>query len=138
MFRVAPNGALTAVAGSPFPSYGRAPTSLGLAGNTLIVANKAQDGVRNLRRVPFATVCNALALHDDPAVPPFFTTWRGGGGALARLRNRLAYRVLRRIVSPIIRDPAIAAATGPANPVGRKKRANSEVISARPKRPPAS
>jgi len=48
IFHIHPGGALTPVAGSPFPANGTAPTSLGLAGSTLIVANKAQDGVRDL------------------------------------------------------------------------------------------
>jgi 6-phosphogluconolactonase (cycloisomerase 2 family) len=52
VFHVATGGGLTPVAGSPFPSNGAAPTSLGLAGSTLIVANKAQDGVRNLTSTP--------------------------------------------------------------------------------------
>ncbi len=51
VFHTKPNGALVPVAGSPFPSGGKAPSSLGLAGQTLIVANKAQDGVRDLTRV---------------------------------------------------------------------------------------
>jgi 6-phosphogluconolactonase (cycloisomerase 2 family) len=52
IFHIHPGGGLTPVAGSPFPSNGKAPTSLGLAGNTLIVANKAQDGVRDLTATP--------------------------------------------------------------------------------------
>jgi 6-phosphogluconolactonase (cycloisomerase 2 family) len=52
VFHIHPSGALTPVAGSPFPSNGAAPTSLGLAGSTLIVANKAQDGVRDLTTTP--------------------------------------------------------------------------------------
>lgn len=48
-FHIGGDGALTPVAGSPFPSHGRAPSSIGLAGSTLIVAYKAQDGVRDLR-----------------------------------------------------------------------------------------
>jgi 6-phosphogluconolactonase (cycloisomerase 2 family) len=52
VFHVEPGGGLSPVAGSPFPSNGKAPASVGLAGNTLIVANKAQDGVRNLRSSP--------------------------------------------------------------------------------------
>lgn len=52
VFHIAAGGALTPVPGSPFPSDGRAPSSLGLAGDTLIVANKAQDGVRDLSRAP--------------------------------------------------------------------------------------
>jgi hypothetical protein len=51
IFHIHANGGLVPVTGSPFPSYGRAPSSLGLSGRTLIVANKAQDGVRDLSRV---------------------------------------------------------------------------------------
>jgi hypothetical protein len=51
VFHIGVDGGLVPVAGSPFPSNGRAPSSLGLAGRTLIVANKAQDGVRDLTRV---------------------------------------------------------------------------------------
>lgn len=51
VFHITADGGLVPVAGSPFPSGGRAPSSLGLAGRTLIVANKAQDGVRDLSRV---------------------------------------------------------------------------------------
>jgi 6-phosphogluconolactonase (cycloisomerase 2 family) len=52
VFHIQSGGGLTPVAGSPFPSNGAAPTSLGLAGDTLIVANKAQDGVRDLSSAP--------------------------------------------------------------------------------------
>jgi hypothetical protein len=51
IFHINADGGLVPVAGSPFPSDGSAPSSLGLAGQTLIVANKAQDGVRDLSRV---------------------------------------------------------------------------------------
>jgi len=52
VFHIHAGGALTPVAGSPFPANGKAPSSLGLAGSTLIVANKAQDGVRDLTTTP--------------------------------------------------------------------------------------
>jgi 6-phosphogluconolactonase (cycloisomerase 2 family) len=48
VFRIQANGGLEAVDGSPFPSNGKAPSSLGLSGNTLVVANKARDGIREL------------------------------------------------------------------------------------------
>jgi 6-phosphogluconolactonase (cycloisomerase 2 family) len=51
VFHIKADGRLVPVPGSPFPSNGRAPSSLGLAGRTLVVANKAQDGVRDLSRV---------------------------------------------------------------------------------------
>ena len=51
VFHIHADGGLVPVAGSPFPSNGSAPSSVGLAGRTLIVDNKAQDGVRDLSRV---------------------------------------------------------------------------------------
>jgi 6-phosphogluconolactonase (cycloisomerase 2 family) len=52
VFHIGRDGRLTPAAGSPFPSNGKAPASVGLAGSTLIVANKAQDGVRDLKADP--------------------------------------------------------------------------------------
>jgi DNA-binding beta-propeller fold protein YncE len=52
VFHVAGDGSLTPVAGSPFPSGGKAPASVGFSGDVAIVANKAQDGVRDLTKVP--------------------------------------------------------------------------------------
>ncbi len=42
-FRIAPDGQLHAVPGSPFDSGGLNPVSLGIAGEHLVVVNKAQD-----------------------------------------------------------------------------------------------
>ena len=50
-FHIGDGGLLTPVAGSPFPSGGVAPTSVGVSGNILVVANKAVDGIRNLDAV---------------------------------------------------------------------------------------
>jgi DNA-binding beta-propeller fold protein YncE len=50
VFHIAADGSLTPVRGSPFPSGGTAPGSLGISGDVLVVANKAQDGVRDLTR----------------------------------------------------------------------------------------
>jgi 6-phosphogluconolactonase (cycloisomerase 2 family) len=68
IFHIHRGGALTPVTGSPFPSNGKAPSSLGLAGTTLIVANKAQDGVRNLSSFP----ANYTSFHvrSDGALSP--------------------------------------------------------------------
>ena len=48
VFKIESNGGLDPVEGSPFPSMGKAPSSLGLSNDTLVVANKARDGVREL------------------------------------------------------------------------------------------
>jgi hypothetical protein len=52
VFHIAADGSLQAVAGSPFPSGGKAPVSVGVNGNLVVVVNKAQDGIRNLSAVP--------------------------------------------------------------------------------------
>jgi 6-phosphogluconolactonase (cycloisomerase 2 family) len=43
VFHIAPDGSLTAVKGSPFPSGGINPVSVGLSRDTLMVVNKAMD-----------------------------------------------------------------------------------------------
>ena len=48
VFQIQKDGSLKASPGSPYPSGGKAPASLGLSGDTLVVANKARDGVRDL------------------------------------------------------------------------------------------
>src|SRR3954470_25080275 len=50
VFHIADDGALDPVAGSPFPSGGKAPASVGVSGDELFVANKAHDGVRALTK----------------------------------------------------------------------------------------
>ena len=52
VFHIEADGGLTPVRGSPFPSRGKAPASVGVKGDELFVANKAQDGIRNLDSTP--------------------------------------------------------------------------------------
>ena len=47
VFKVESDGTLSAAEGSPFSSKGIAPISTGVAGDTLLVVNKGQDGVRD-------------------------------------------------------------------------------------------
>ena len=68
VFHIAKDGNLTAVKGSPFPSLGPAPASVGVRGNELFVANKAQDGTRALASSPasYAT----FRIHGDGTLTP--------------------------------------------------------------------
>src|SRR3954447_1344158 len=50
VFHIADDGTLDPVAGSPFSSRGKAPASVGVSGDELFVANKAQDGIRDLSK----------------------------------------------------------------------------------------
>jgi 6-phosphogluconolactonase (cycloisomerase 2 family) len=60
VFRILPDGKLAAVAGSPFPSGGSNPVSLGLAADKLIVVNKAFDPARPFLKIPSYTVFQIL------------------------------------------------------------------------------
>jgi DNA-binding beta-propeller fold protein YncE len=51
VLRVRPDGTLDALPGSPFPSGGRAPASIGVAGGLLVVVDKAHDPARQLDEV---------------------------------------------------------------------------------------
>ncbi len=54
--------------------------------------------------LPFVTVCNALALNPDPAVPPAVTPWRYRRGVIWRFRNALGDMILRWAAKPILRE----------------------------------
>lgn len=60
VFRIQPDGSLVAVPGSPFPSGGANPVSLGLAADKLIVVNKAFDPARPFLKTPSYTVFQIL------------------------------------------------------------------------------
>jgi MGT family glycosyltransferase len=51
--------------------------------------------------LPFITVCNALALNREPAVPPPFGGWDYKDTPLARLRNRFGYAASDRVMAPV-------------------------------------
>ena len=72
VFHIATDGSLQPVKGSPFPSGGKAPGSVGVSGDILIVANKAHDGVRDLETVgPNYTT---FRIQDDGSLEPTGTT----------------------------------------------------------------
>ena len=54
----------------------------------------AAEAVAEVLRIPYVTICNALALRSDPALPPPICGWRYHPGRLARLRNRLVTAML--------------------------------------------
>jgi MGT family glycosyltransferase len=53
--------------------------------------------------VPYVTFSNALLIHPDDRVPPFFATWAYRDTMLGRFRNRLAYRLFKRLSRPLLR-----------------------------------
>lgn len=81
------------------------PTAARAAGVTALLVNQALSHggtVADQLGLPFATVCNALLLHLDPAAPPFFTHWQPRDTGWARIRNRIAWAGLNRLYAPIL------------------------------------
>lgn len=52
-------------------------------------------------RLPFVTICNALALNREPNVPPPFTPWNYHVSWWARVRNTAGYKIYDRFMRPI-------------------------------------
>src|SRR3954471_23151097 len=71
VFHIADDGSLDPVAGSPFPSGGKAPASVGVSGDELFVANKEHDGVRALTKTKPSYA--AFRIGSDGALTPIGT-----------------------------------------------------------------
>jgi zeaxanthin glucosyltransferase len=54
--------------------------------------------------LPFITICNALPVNREAAVPPYFTNWQPSGKPWARWRNQLGNALLDRLAAPLWRD----------------------------------
>ena len=64
----------------------------------------AGETVAEILNLSFVSVCNALALNYDPALPPAVTPWRYRRGTIWRGRNLLGDFILRLAARPIIRE----------------------------------
>lgn len=54
--------------------------------------------------LPFITICNALPVQREAAVPPYCTGWMPRRGPWARWRNQLGNALLNRLTAPLWRD----------------------------------
>jgi Lactonase, 7-bladed beta-propeller len=68
VFRIGRDGSLAALPGSPFASGGRSPAALGIAGDRLVVVNKAHDPRRSLSATRPAYI--ALRIGADGSLSP--------------------------------------------------------------------
>lgn len=81
------------------------PTVVRATGVTALVVDQASfpgGTVADQLGLPFATVCNALLLNPDPAVPPYFTHWQPQDVWWGKIRNRIAWMGLNRLYAPIV------------------------------------
>ena len=54
--------------------------------------------------LPFITICNALPVNREAAVPPYFTDWQPSQSPWGRWRNQLGNALLDRLTAPLWRD----------------------------------
>jgi len=81
-----------------------APAVIQRAGiNALLVdqASSAGGTIAQHLRIPFITVCSAVVLNRELAVPPFNTAWKYDPSWWGRLRNRFGYTLLTQAAKPI-------------------------------------
>lgn len=52
-------------------------------------------------KLPFVTLCGALATNYEPAIPPFATSWPYRDRWWARLRNRVGWAVIDKLLQPV-------------------------------------
>jgi zeaxanthin glucosyltransferase len=50
--------------------------------------------------IPYVTLSNALVADEEPGIPPLFTTWPYSASFAAKVRNRIAYRLVARLTRP--------------------------------------
>ena len=83
-----------------------APTAVRASGVDLLLVDQTQPAggsVAQHLRIPFVTICNALALNREGPVPPPFTGWTYRDSLWARARNRLGYAISDRMMRPVAR-----------------------------------
>jgi zeaxanthin glucosyltransferase len=63
----------------------------------------AGGSVADHLRIPFVTICNALALNREPCMPPPFTGWKYTRSAWGRARNSAGYAIHDRLMAPVMK-----------------------------------
>jgi 6-phosphogluconolactonase (cycloisomerase 2 family) len=108
VFRVNADRTLEVVPGSPFPSGGENPVSLGVAGDHLVVVNKAQDPARPLpQRDPNYTVLTILPGGGLEPVPgSTVETRRGASPTQALVSPGAALIFGTDLLAPLLPEPS--------------------------------
>lgn len=72
--------------------FREAPQAIRAANIEVLIVDQITSSIATVAdylNLPFVTVCNAMLIHHEPAVPPYSTHWAYSTTPLARLRNRL-------------------------------------------------
>jgi MGT family glycosyltransferase len=82
-----------------------APEKLRKAGVEAMVVDQvtlAGSALAEVLHLPFVIACNALAMHEEPRVPPSVLGWRYRPDLVGRLRNRVGHAVVKLAARPVI------------------------------------
>lgn len=82
-----------------------APQAIKAAGVEVLIVDQTSYGggtVADFLKLPFISVCCALMLNQEPAVPPIATSWSYNPAWWAQLRNQFANKSLWRIAQSIL------------------------------------
>ena len=83
------------------------PEAVAAAGIDVLLVDQlcpAAGTVAEKLSLPFITICNALPVNREAAVPPYFTGWRPSRWPWGRWRNQLGNALLDRLTEPLWRD----------------------------------
>ncbi len=83
-----------------------APDLIRSCGASALIADEicfAARTISDMLEIPWITLCNALPLHPDPALSPVAPFLKHRTGPMARIRNRIAYRVGGTFLGPVHR-----------------------------------
>jgi len=71
--------------------FREAPEAIQAAGIEVLIVDQVSSAIATVADylgLPFVTVCNAMLIHREPTIPPYFTHWSYSRAPWARLRNR--------------------------------------------------
>ncbi len=84
--------------------FRHAPTAIQSAGIDVLLIDQvtiAAGTIADFLKLPFITVCNALLVHREPGVPPYFTPWPYRNTPWAKLRNQLGNNLSQYLTRPL-------------------------------------
>lgn len=71
--------------------FREAPEAIQAAGIEVLIVDQVSSAIATVADylgLPFVTICNAMLIHREPTIPPYFTHWSYSTAPWARLRNR--------------------------------------------------
>lgn len=84
--------------------FQEAPPVIRQAGVEALLVDQVTAGmgtVADLLGIPFVTICNALLIHREPGVPPYFTHWQYQDIWWAKMRNQLGNAMANYLTRPL-------------------------------------